>query len=149
MDGLLTILRSGLWRLYFQLSAEGRHRFFSEFFPLLHHTKHSVLGPRDDHSMYLVYIGAKPSARGKGYAKALIQHGTKMADEWQWEVEGKRGVGVPTYLESSNIVNVKYYEKLGFEWKKDVQLQRGEKQIGLGIMVREPNAMPVSPKAKA
>lgn len=99
----------------------------SEFWPLLHQTKASTLGLRDTNSMYLVYVGTKPSARGRGYAKKLIEHGTKMADEWK----------VPTYLESSNIVNIKFYEKLGFEYKKDVLLQRGVKPVALGIMVRE------------
>jgi ribosomal protein S18 acetylase RimI-like enzyme len=75
MDDWWTILRSGLWRLLYKLSREGKKRFYSEFLPLLHHTKKEVLKERDDKSMYLVYIGSKPSARGKGYAKKLIQHG--------------------------------------------------------------------------
>jgi GNAT superfamily N-acetyltransferase len=77
MDNWLTILRSGLWRLYYKLSVEGRKRFFSEFMPLLHDTKHDILGERDDHSYYLVYLGSRPSSRGKGYAKKLVQHMTK------------------------------------------------------------------------
>ncbi len=77
MDDWCTILRSGLWRLQYKLSAEGKRRFFHEFLPLLHHTKRDVLGARRDHqSWYLVYVGTKPSARGKGYAKKLIQHVT-------------------------------------------------------------------------
>jgi GNAT superfamily N-acetyltransferase len=78
MDDWWTIFRSGLWRLYYKLSHEGKARFYSEFLPLLHRTKHEVLKERDDQSLYLVYIGSKPSARGKGYAKALIQHGLAM-----------------------------------------------------------------------
>ncbi len=76
MDDWLTILRSGMWRLQFQLSAEGRKRFFEEFLPLLHETKEEVLGERDNQSWYLVYIGTRPESRGKGYAKKLIQHVT-------------------------------------------------------------------------
>jgi ribosomal protein S18 acetylase RimI-like enzyme len=70
------MLRSGLWRLYYKLSVEGKKRFFEEFFPLLHDTKHDVMAERDDDSYYLVYLGSKPSARGKGYARKLIQHMT-------------------------------------------------------------------------
>jgi GNAT superfamily N-acetyltransferase len=76
MDDLWTILRSGMWRLWYKLSSEGKTRFYNEFLPLLHHTKHDVMGPRDDDSYYLVYIGSKPSARGKGYARKLIEHMT-------------------------------------------------------------------------
>jgi len=71
MDDLWTILRSGMWRLWYKLSSEGKTRFYSEFLPLLHRTKHDVMVPRDDDSYYLVYLGSKPSARGKGYAKKL------------------------------------------------------------------------------
>lgn len=76
IDGFWTILRSGLWRLYYKLSAEGKKRFFDEFMPLLHDTKHDVMAERDNDSYYLVYLGSKPSARGKGYARKLIQHMT-------------------------------------------------------------------------
>lgn len=75
MDDWWTILRSGMWRLLYKLSKEGKARFYNEFLPLLHDTKHKVMGKRDDHSWYLVYIGSKPSARGKGYARRLIEHG--------------------------------------------------------------------------
>jgi ribosomal protein S18 acetylase RimI-like enzyme len=78
MDDWFTIFRSGLWRLYYKLSREGKARFYGEFLPLLHRTKEEVLQDRDDQSMYLVYIGSKPSARGKGYARALIEHGLAM-----------------------------------------------------------------------
>jgi len=87
-----------------------------------------VLKERDDQSLYLVYIGSKPSARGKGYAKALIQHGLAMAD----------AANIPTYLESSAKVNEAYYEKLGFELKREITLERADKPLKLGIMVREP-----------
>lgn len=39
MDDIFTILRSGMWRLSYQLSREGRKRFFDEFLPLLNDTK--------------------------------------------------------------------------------------------------------------
>jgi ribosomal protein S18 acetylase RimI-like enzyme len=71
-DDFFTKLRSGLWRLGFELSAEGKKRFFDEFLPLLHETKKEVLGELDNNSWYLVYIGTKTSSRGQGFAKTLI-----------------------------------------------------------------------------
>ena len=77
MDDWFTMFKSGMWRLRYQLSTEGSQRFFKEFLPLLHETKAAALGADDDNSWYLVYIGTKPSARGKGYATALIEMVTK------------------------------------------------------------------------
>ena len=74
IDDLLTIIRSGMWRLNWKLSKEGRERFFKEFLPLLAMTKAEVLGERDNQSWYLNYIGTKSSSRGKGYARVLIEH---------------------------------------------------------------------------
>jgi GNAT superfamily N-acetyltransferase len=71
-DDWWTMLRSGMWRLYYQLSAEGRNRYYNELIPVLHHTKEEVMGERDNDCYYLVYIGTKPNARGKGYASKLI-----------------------------------------------------------------------------
>lgn len=42
------------------------------------------------------------------------------------------------YLESSSQANVAYYEKFGFEVKRDVFLERGPAPVRLSIMVREP-----------
>lgn len=71
-NGWLTILRSGMWRLYYQLTAEGWSRYYDELMPLLHDTKHEVMGERDNDCYYLVYLGTKPSARGRGYARKLL-----------------------------------------------------------------------------
>ncbi len=46
-------------------------------------------------------------------------------------------LGIPTYLESSAASNVPFYEKSGFDYIKEVYLQRGEKPVSLSIMVRE------------
>ena len=78
MDDWRTQLRSGMWRLHYKLSTEGKTRFFNEFLPLLHDTKLETLGLRDNDSWYLVYIGTKTGSRGKGYARKLIDHVTKM-----------------------------------------------------------------------
>lgn len=73
IDDWYTVLRSGMWRLYFQLSSEGRQRYYNEMLPLLHDTKAEVLGERDENAYYLVYLGTKPHARGRGYARKLLQ----------------------------------------------------------------------------
>ena len=74
IDDWWTVLRSGLWRMNYRLSKEGKIRFFEEFLPLLSRTKTEGLGDRDEKSWYLNYIGTKPSARGKGYARKLIDY---------------------------------------------------------------------------
>ena len=83
IDDWLTSFRSGMWRLEYgwKFSPEAHTRYFKEFVPLLHRTKHEVLGPREDESWYLVYIGTKPESRGKGYAKALIEAVTREVSE--------------------------------------------------------------------
>ena len=77
MDNFCTMFRSGMWSFHWKLSKEGRKRFFDEFMPLLHNTKHEVLGKEEAKSWYLVYIGTRPGSRGKGYAKALIENITQ------------------------------------------------------------------------
>ncbi|KAI0199245.1 hypothetical protein F4808DRAFT_218174 [Astrocystis sublimbata] len=111
-DDWLTLLRSGMWRLYYRLSAEGRRRYFNELLPVLHDTKHEVMGERDNDSYYLVYLGTKPSGQRRGYARKLIDHMAAQAD-----AEGRA-----MYLESSSLRNNGYYKKFGFEIKRDVYL---------------------------
>lgn len=77
IDDWWTILRSGMWRLNWSLSQEGKERFFKEFLPLLGRSKADVMGDRDGDSWYLNYVGTKPSARGRGYARKLIEYVTK------------------------------------------------------------------------
>ncbi|KAK7511031.1 hypothetical protein IWZ03DRAFT_363275 [Phyllosticta citriasiana] len=126
--GLITFLRSGMWRLYYRLCREGRKRFFTEFMPLLHDIKAHTLGDRDASSWYLVYIGTKPAARGKGYARKLVDHVTCRADRESRAM----------YLESSNVANLPFYRRLGFKECRKLYLQRSEEVIELDIMVREP-----------
>ncbi|KIV94013.1 hypothetical protein PV10_05177 [Exophiala mesophila] len=131
IDDWWTMLRSGLWRLNYKLSKEGKIRFFEEFLPLLATTKLEVLGERDNTSWYLNYVGTKPAARGKGYARKLIEHVTNQADMQ----------GLPCYLESSHDINIIIYGKMGFELKKQIYLQRvAGQELRMDVMVREPAA---------
>lgn len=132
LDGWMTLFRSGLWRLYFTLSAEGRKRYFDEILPLLHDTKAAVLGDRDGDAWYLVYLGTKPNSQGRGYARRLLEDVMSRADE-----ENR-----PVYLESSSPANNLYYARYGFEPQRDVFLERGKVPVRLTIMVREPRPRP-------
>ncbi|KAI1409615.1 hypothetical protein F5Y13DRAFT_193119 [Hypoxylon sp. FL1857] len=135
MDDWLTIIRSGMWRLYYQLSAEGRKRYYQELLPVLHNTKVETMGDRDNECYYLVYLGTKPSGQRRGYARKLIEQMAAKAD-----AEGR-----PMYLESSSEKNNAYYKKFGFEAKKDVYFGADSKSpVRLTIMVREPQKLPNS-----
>jgi ribosomal protein S18 acetylase RimI-like enzyme len=129
-DSHLTTFRSGLWRLHYRLSKIGHRRWFNDFMPLLHDTKHHVLGDRDSDSWYLVYLGTKPDARRKGLARALIEDVTSKADL----------DGLPVYLESSKESNVQIYEKFGFEERTKIWMggKENSDSVPLNIMVREP-----------
>ena len=129
-DDFWAQIRSGLLFLKFKLSKEGRLRFFDEFLPTLHQVKHVTLGPDDDKAWYLVYVGTKTGSRGKGYAKALLEHTIKQVDD-----ENRK-----CYLESSNVANLKLYQRLGFEpVGRRAVLQRAAKIVEMDIMVRNPH----------
>lgn len=136
-----------MWRLYFQLSAEGRERYYNELLPLLHDTKAEVLAERDDNAYYLVYLGTKPHARGRGYARKLLQtmidrvgdrHRCNNCTEANIHTSQADAENRPVYLESSSLANNAYYSKFGFVVKKEVFLKRGPVPVQLTIMVREP-----------
>ena len=79
MDGFRARLLGGMqrWNLGTKLSAEGYKRFFSEFLPKLHTTKHHILQQNDEKSWYLVYVGTRPQSRKRGYARKLVEHTLK------------------------------------------------------------------------
>ncbi|CAJ2513699.1 Uu.00g018180.m01.CDS01 [Anthostomella pinea] len=137
-DDWVTVIRSGMWRLYYQLSAEGRKRYYDELMPVLHRTKHEVMGERDDDCYYLVYLGTKPSGQRRGYGRKLINHMAAKDDEKQADAEGRA-----MYLESSSEKNNGYYKKFGFEIKRDIYLgANSPSPVRLTIMVREPQKLP-------
>ncbi|RPB29364.1 hypothetical protein L211DRAFT_775940 [Terfezia boudieri ATCC MYA-4762] len=128
MDDWWTMFRSGMWKLYFKLSKEGRKRWFREFLPKLHDTKEEVMAERDPNSWYLVYIGVIPDAQGRGYSRRLVEHVTVMAD----------ALNEPCYVESSARKNVAIYERFGFQRRTELILNRADHEVMLDIMVREP-----------
>jgi GNAT superfamily N-acetyltransferase len=60
--------------------------------------------PKEPH-WYLPLIGTDPLHQGKGYGADLMAHAIWRCDE----------SGLPAYLESSNPVNVPFYERYGFK----------------------------------
>jgi ribosomal protein S18 acetylase RimI-like enzyme len=60
--------------------------------------------PEEPH-WYLAVIGSDPAVRGGGYGNALMRSRLDRCD----------AEGAPAYLESSNIDNVSYYHRFGFE----------------------------------
>lgn len=73
----------------------------------------------DEDCWYLSIIAADANFMGQGLGAALMKHALREADE----------KGLPAYLESSNIRNVPFYERHGFE-------VMGEIQIGSSPIVR-------------
>lgn len=61
---------------------------------------------------YLFTIGALRSARGRGVGSALMQEGLAKCDEEH----------MPAYLESSNVKNLPFYRKHGFEVVDELRL---------------------------
>jgi GNAT superfamily N-acetyltransferase len=70
--------------------------------------------PEEPH-WYLGIIGSDPDVRGMGLGHALMQSRLDRADAEY----------APAYLESSNPVNVPYYERFGFEVTGELKLPHG------------------------
>lgn len=61
--------------------------------------------PRERPHYYLSLLGTHPEQRGRGLGMSLLAANLELIDEQ----------GMPAYLESSNAVNDRRYEALGFE----------------------------------
>ncbi|MEZ0053555.1 ribosomal protein S18 acetylase RimI-like enzyme [Mycobacterium sp. MAA66] len=70
--------------------------------------------PQEPH-WYLAVIGSDPTVRGGGYGQALMRSRLDRCDAEY----------APAYLESSNPVNVPYYERFGFEVTGEIALPHG------------------------
>lgn len=70
--------------------------------------------PEEPH-WYLAVIGTDPTVRGGGYGQALMRSRLDRCDAEH----------APAYLESSNPVNVPYYERFGFEVTGEMVLPDG------------------------
>ncbi|MCC5952211.1 MAG: GNAT family N-acetyltransferase [Acidimicrobiia bacterium] len=76
--------------------------------------------PREPH-WYLATVGTDPARRGTGAGRKLIHAGLALAD--------RDGVGA--YLESSNVVNLPYYERFGFAVTEEITLPDGPTLWGM------------------
>jgi GNAT superfamily N-acetyltransferase len=63
----------------------------------------------------LEFFGVLPASQGTGYGTALIEHGHRRADE----------LGLPCYLETFTLPNVRYYERRGYELVHQFQVADG------------------------
>lgn len=70
--------------------------------------------PEEPH-WYLAVIGSDPTVRGGGFGQALMRSRLDRVDAEH----------APAYLESSNPVNVPYYERFGFEVTGEMTLPNG------------------------
>ena len=67
--------------------------------------------PEEPH-WYLAIIGTDPDVRGKGFGQVLMQSRLDRCDTEH----------APAYLESSNPVNVPYYQRFGFDVTGEIRL---------------------------
>jgi ribosomal protein S18 acetylase RimI-like enzyme len=74
-------------------------------------TRHHPVFPH----AYLFTIGVRPSARGQGHGRTLIQPVLDACD----------GAGLPAYLENSNPANRGFYGSCGFERQGMIELEPG------------------------
>jgi GNAT superfamily N-acetyltransferase len=70
--------------------------------------------PEEPH-WYLAVIGSDPSVRGKGFGQVLMHSRLDRVDAEH----------APAYLESSNPVNIPYYQRFGFEVTGEIKLPEG------------------------
>jgi GNAT superfamily N-acetyltransferase len=72
--------------------------------------------PHDEPHFYLFTIGTDPSRQGTGAGSALLRRVLDVCD----------AEGLPSYLESSNVRNVPFYERHGYRVTSEFPLPTGE-----------------------
>jgi ribosomal protein S18 acetylase RimI-like enzyme len=81
--------------------------------------------PKASH-YYLLAIGVRPESRRKGIGSALLEHVLKECDQQKTDV----------YLENSNSLNTKFYQRHGFKIQNEVTLPHNGPTLWL--MYRDP-----------
>lgn len=119
---------SGMTGVYNATGPNGRRRLYNGLQPRVSAVRKEILGKDNANVWYLGYLATRKRARGKGYARKLVEVGTRRADEQ----------GLRTYLESSSAVNCKMYEKLGFETRGEIELPEKTPPTSFYGMVRGP-----------
>ena len=83
--------------------------------------------PKEPH-WFLPLMAVDPHAQGQGVGAALMEYGTKMCD---------RDAAL-AYLESTNPVNIPFYERFGFKIDREIQI--GSHPV-FHTMIREPHPL--------
>ncbi len=77
-------------------------------------------------AFHLFYLAVLPEARGQGIGSSLLQPVLKHCD----------AEGIPAYLENSNSINLKFYERQGFRLTRQWPVTKSGPSIW--CMYREP-----------
>lgn len=75
--------------------------------------------PMDRPHAYLWFIGVRPEAQGHGAGSRLLAAGLARTD----------ALGLPAYLESSNVANVPLYRRHGFEVTREIEAMPGAPKL--------------------
>lgn len=118
------LARSGYFMMPFRMGLTAFSRFNSTGTVLDPVHKSQTPGPH----WYLFMLGVDPAQQGSGKGTALIEAGTRQADEQ----------GLPCYLETQKEANVRFYERSGFRVVATARLPMGGPMTW--AMVREPRS---------
>lgn len=84
-----------------------------------------AMQPEGRDYFYLAVMGVEPEAQGQGHGSQLMAHTIELSDE----------AGLPSYLETGKLENVRLYQRFGFQLTGTIRLPRGPE---LYLMWREP-----------
>jgi len=108
-----------LWDFWRRFGLRSIIRFFRLMIPM--ERQH----PKDPH-YYLLAVGVRPEARGRGIGAALLEHVLRECDSQK----------VGAYIENSNRLNLSFYQRRGFEVRREITV--GRNGPTLWLMYRDP-----------
>jgi ribosomal protein S18 acetylase RimI-like enzyme len=108
-----------LWAYWRRFGLGSILRFFRLMVPMEKHH------PKDPH-YYLLAVGVRPEAKGRGIGSALLEHVLRTCDSQK----------VGAYIENSNRLNLSFYQRHGFEVRRELTV--GRNGPTLWLMYRDP-----------